>query len=241
MRSYRNPFSRFGQSLMISREEIEDACCDALNERDLMPAEPGAVDIERFIEKHFQLHVEYRNDLGAGVLGCTQFDTRGKPVRVIIGDTEEDPSESYERRIRSTLAHEGGHALLHPILFMSDGSQQMDIWKGESENIDFSQSRILCRGDDLSGKTSKGRYDGRWWEWQANQAIGGFLMPRKLVMALLDDLLQKGVLTGVGTLSPGHRDEATQRLVDTFDVNPAAAKVRINVLFPKGESHQMMF
>ena len=35
-------------------------------------------------------------------------------------------------------------------------------------------------------KSHSNRYDGRWWEFQANQAMGAALLPRKLVEVALD-------------------------------------------------------
>lgn len=239
MRSYRNPFSTFGQSLMISRDEIEDACLEALKTSNSLPDIPGAIDVERFIEKHFNLRVEYRNELDDGVLGCTQFDKSGKPVRVIIGDSEGTTARAHDRRIRSTTAHEAGHALLHPVLFMKD-LRQGDFGLGKHyENIDFEQNRILCRSDDLSSTTGR-RYDGRWWEWQANQAIGGFLLPKPLVLKSLDDDLEKHGILQTPVLAAEKREDCAQKLAEVFDVNPVVGRIRLSILFPEGDASQMM-
>jgi len=239
MKNRSNPFSSLGQSLYFTKEEIENSCSEALVNSEFMPSSPEPVRIDAFIESHFELRIEYRDDLGEGVLGCTQFDGSGRPIRIVIADLG-DTSKSYERRLRSTTAHEGGHALLHPILFMRDSNGQRNLYASTYENIDFSDAKILCREDDLKGRGT-GRYDGRWWEWQANQAIGGFLMPARLVRLAITDKLDHGAITGISTLPASQREICAHFLADTFDVNPAVARVRLANLYPKSENNQLTF
>ncbi len=40
----------------------------------------------------------------------------------------------------------------------------------------------------------KKAYDGRWWEWQANRAIGGLLLPKNLVNSALEGMLAKSAV-----------------------------------------------
>ena len=185
-------------------------------------------------EKHFSVTIEYRN-LDSNVLGCTVFDHLGRVVKVIIGDTEEE-SVSYERRIRSTIAHEAGHCLMHAFLFVEDETQSQ-FFDG---NIDRKKRRILCRKTDIKPVNSRANgYNGQWWEWQANRAIGGLLLPEPMVRLALNNFLERGEITGSETLPEENRDHAALNLAKQFEVNPVVASIRIKELFP--EKKQLTF
>ena len=87
-----------------------------------------------------------------------------------------------DRRIRTTLAHEAGHGLLHAYLFALD-EKPLHLFDSDSR----SDHQILCR--DVQGEERKRGYDGRWWEFQANRAMGGLLCPRALVHTALTPYL----------------------------------------------------
>ena len=176
MRVHSNPGGRFKQARFIKPHEIDDMCVQALAEAGLLPAEPSPIRIDRFIEKHFGCALVYE-DVMEGVLGCTLFEKNGAVKAVAVSPGLDDGTVSGARRERSTLAHEGGHCLMHPILFMEAETQMS--FDETHENLDFRERRILCREGDISGRGK--RYDGRWWEYQANRAIGGLLLPHKLV------------------------------------------------------------
>jgi hypothetical protein len=64
------------------------------------------------------------------------------------------------------LAHEAGHGLLHAYLFVL-GETPLNLFDRDSQ-VDH---KILCR--DVQGEERNSRaYDGRWWEFQANRAMG---------------------------------------------------------------------
>jgi hypothetical protein len=137
-----------------------------------MPETPEAVRIDRFVEKHFRISPRYEA-LPDGVLGYTSFGPSGVISIVITTALDEEGGKVSERRIRTTLAHEGGHGLLHTHLFAL-GEKPPKLFEDGHD-----RPEILCR--DVHGAPHDSRYDGRWWESQANRAIGGLLMPRALV------------------------------------------------------------
>ena len=93
---------------------------------------------------------------------------------------------------------------------------------------------VTCRARSGRGRV----YDGRWWEFQANRAMGGLLCPRALVQeALKPFLMPSGSLGGV-TLDESRKEGAARALADIFDVNPIVAKIRISELYP-AETGQM--
>lgn len=235
MRVQPNPGGVFKQTLFFKPEEIDEICVQALEQADLLPDEPGAIRIERFIEKYFECPVVYE-EVQEGVLGCTVFEKNGSIRLVAVSPSLEDGSAPGGRRVRSTLAHEGGHCLMHPILFMESG-MQMSLEGGAHENLDFKDRRILCRAGDLSVKAK--RYDGRWWEYQANRAIGGLLLPKRLVEKSLEPFLKHSGSLGMKILPEERKTEAERAVSETFDVNPVVAKIRIAEMYPESKQLEL--
>jgi hypothetical protein len=207
--------------------EIDRICVEELRKEGLYPDSPEAIRIDRFVEKRFGVVPQYA-DLPEGVLGFTQFTKSGVDAIVVSVALDAEKSRVAERRVRTTLAHEAGHGLLHAYLFALEETP-LHLFDSDSR----SDHQILCR--DVQGEERKGRvYDGRWWEFQANRAMGGLLCPRALVQgALKPFLMPSGSLGGV-TLYENRREGAARALADIFDVNPVVAKIRIAELYPTG-------
>jgi hypothetical protein len=163
----------FSERPYFKLSEIEQICIEALNKVGLYPTAPEPIRIDRFIEKRFGIAPEYQ-ELPDGVLGFTKFGSSGVEAIVIASVLDQGKAKVDERRLRSTLAHEGGHGLLHAYLFQL-GEKPKSLFD-DSEKT----PRILCRDVPDAPQTARG-YAGRWWEFQANKAIGGLLMPRRLV------------------------------------------------------------
>jgi hypothetical protein len=108
------------------------------------------------------------------------------------------------------------------------------------DGLDPMAPKILCREDGVTGirESRTNKYDGRWWEFQANQAMGAALLPRKLVEVTLDPLVVVSSL-GKRVLPPNLHETAALLLADTFDVNPAAARIRLEALYPQMRSGQL--
>ena len=205
--------------------EIDRICVDELRKEGLYPNSPEAIRIDRFVEKHFGVVPQYE-DLPAGVLGFTKFTKKGVEAIVIAAALDAEKGKVAERRVRTTLAHEAGHGLLHANLFALD-EKPLHLFDADS-HFDH---KILCR--DIQGDERKSRaYDGRWWEFQANRAIGGLLCPKTLVQEALKPFLVPTGSLGAVTLDEERRDEAARTLADIFDVNPIVAKIRITELHP---------
>jgi hypothetical protein len=201
--------------------EIDEICLEALKSQSLLPSKPAPIRIERFVEKQFRTPLRYE-DLGPDNLGCTIFNSSGAVEAILVSRSlEEQNTTPARRRVRSTVAHEAGHGLLHGPLFIGDNFPD----RGEN------QRRILCRSEDILVETQRS-YRGRWWEFQANQAIGSLLLPRLLVNAFLD---QSGIEVGSSgsrSLTPAQRESLAKKAAVTFDVNPIVARIRLDSLFP---------
>jgi hypothetical protein len=213
--------------------EIEQICTKELRSVGLYPSRPEPVRIDRFIEKRFGISPRYEN-LPEGVLGFTEFGVSGVKEIVISRDLDGDEGTPRERRLRTTLAHEGGHGLLHAHLF-SLGAKPLSLF---SETDD--SPTILCR--DVAGQTVVQRnYDGRWWEYQANQAIGGLLMPRRLICEALQPFVTSVGSLGQIRVPAEKKDAAIAELAAAFNVNPAVARIRLADVVSTGDQRQLSF
>jgi hypothetical protein len=108
------------------------------------------------------------------------------------------------------------------------------------DGLDPNAPKILCREDAVISirKSHSNEYDGRWWEFQANQAMSAALLPRKLVEVALDPVVVVSSL-GRRILPPDQHEMAARLLADIFDVNPAAARIRLDALYPQVRSGQL--
>jgi hypothetical protein len=211
--------------------EIERICGDALKSAGLMPDLPEAIRIERFVEKYFGLSPRYE-PLPKGILGFTEFGKHGVRGIVVTATLDNEGTAAAERRIRSTLAHEGGHGLLHAHLFVF-GERPVGLFDDNHRNT----PDIMCR--DVHGAPGSGGYAGKWWEFQANRAIGCLLMPRKLARLAAAPFCTMAGTFGSPILIPEKRGEAARQLAELFDVNPVVAKLRLEELFPSPKDGQL--
>ena len=227
MRESTTPGKPFGRRLYFAEGEIDRICSDALEPVGCLPSTPAPIEIDLFIEKHFGCALAYE-DLEPAVLGFAVFGSGGTVELVGAARSLFNDGPVGERRVRATLAHEAGHGLLHAKLF-SEAPEPHPLLDG---SFDYERRRIMCRKEDLT--TGPG-YDGKWWEWQANQAIGGLLLPRRLVEACVVPLTDASASLGPPALPTAERDRAARQVAATFDVNLAVARIRIGSVFPPGE------
>ncbi len=236
MKTLRATSGPFKERPHYELREIELICRDELDTVGLLPGDPCPIRIDRFIEKRFGVVPEYE-DLSSGVLGYTRFGARGAERIVLSMALSEEGTAASERRVRTTLAHEAGHILLHGHLFML-GESPKSLFE---EDADGDPTRILCRNEAVTGLQAKGQrlYDRRWWEYQANRAIGALLLPKPLVAKCLDGLLVHRGSLGLKALDESRREEAARILAETFNVNPVVARLRLGEVHPGGQEGQL--
>src|SRR5437879_1559256 len=116
MKTFRAKSGPFTEQPFYEAAEIEAICTDELRKLNLYPSEPAPVRIDRFIEKRFGIQPTYA-DLPTGLLGFTRFGKKGVEEIVVAKALDDEGTTPSERRLRSTLAHEGGHGLVHAHLF----------------------------------------------------------------------------------------------------------------------------
>ncbi|MBE7502039.1 MAG: hypothetical protein HS113_17445 [Verrucomicrobiales bacterium] len=230
----------FGIELRFERTEIDLMCVEELEKAEALPATPGPINIESFIGQHLCRDYGYE-DLPDGVLGVTAFEPNGAIKFVGVSSKLDDDSPSAEHRIRSTWAHEAGHCILHPSLFMREpASRAQLLWEQASDNV-TSDRRFLCREQDFKVQGANCGYDGRWWEWQANRCIGGFLLPKILVLKALETILRPSRVTQTPELQEENRSQAESLLSQVFNVSMAVSKIRLAEFFPQRAAAQLTF
>ncbi len=214
-------------------EEMEEICTTELQRTGLYPDVPAPIRIDRFIEKRFKISPTY-DDTGPDILGYSTFGPNGVQAIIIAKQLDEAGAVSAERRLRTTLAHEAGHCLLHAYLFV-EGFRPASLFGDDAPD----EPKILCR--DVTGLSqSSGRgYDGNWWEFQANKAIGGLLMPRSLVYEAIKPFLESQGLLGLSVLPDTNRPTAERSLAEIFDVNPVVARIRLTDLYSEKNQGQL--
>ena len=227
--SGRYPFQLYFEDL----GEIDEICLGALKTQSLLPSNPALIRIERFVEKHFKTALIYE-DLGPGNLGCTVFNSSGTVEAIVVSRfLEEQNTIPARRRVRSTVAHEAGHGLLHGPLFAETNSPDLMIGAvGKNRRL------ILCRSEDILFDTQQS-YAGKWWEFQANQAMGSLLLPSPLMHAFLD---QSGINPSCfrsGILTSAQHESLVKKAAVIFDVNPVVVRIRLDSLFPQKKNHQI--
>jgi hypothetical protein len=214
--------------------DLDRMAVEELSGSSLLPSQPAPVRIERFVERRFELSAVCYEDLPTNVLGYTQFGHRGVDAIFVSRTLSEEGSRVAERRINSTLAHEAGHGLLHAYLFRLDSFPTALF----GDNGDVTPARILCR--DNPSTPGRSAYDGRWWEYQANQMIGALLMPKPLVLAALEPHWVGTGQLGAQSLRDEHRPIVVRELAELFDVNRSVAEIRLDALCPRVSSDQLI-
>ncbi|MEO6536183.1 MAG: hypothetical protein ABIT47_00690 [Candidatus Paceibacterota bacterium] len=207
--------------------EIERMCIEELSTYNLLPDEPSPIRIERYIEKRLGITPAYE-EIPSNILGFTKFGTAGAEAIVVSRSLQEDGTQSSERRVRTTLAHEAGHALLHAHLFMKPTRKMKELFDDEHTDM----SKVLCR--DIVEKTSEDAPKYSWWEFQANAAMGALLLPENLFRTAANPFFEStGLLGDTPVITQEGRGELERSLADVFDVNPIVVRHRVQqVYFP---------
>jgi hypothetical protein len=175
VREHRDPGARLPYRLWYEEAEIESICSAELAQAGTPRLRGGwAVDVDRFVE--FQLGVVPEFSwLPRGVLGATEFTPAGE-VRLRISaelSLRAEEERAAARLLRSTLAHEAAHVLLHRILFLRESEALFG--PGVTERSE------LCREVSFT----RPGYQGEWWEWQANRGMAALLLPAAELLEFL--------------------------------------------------------
>ena len=126
MKTFKAKAGPFAERPFYTDSDVEIICSDELSKLGLLPDQPQPIRVDRFIEKRF-VRPSYE-DLGEGILGLTKFSEKGVAEIVVSVRLDADGDKVSERRIRTTLAHEAGHGLLHTHLFALEFAKAATVW-----------------------------------------------------------------------------------------------------------------
>ena len=146
MRNFRANAGPFTEKPFFRQNDFEQICEDELKQNGLFPTEPAPVRIDQFVEKRFKIQPSYK-DLPVGLLGFTRFSSEGVEEIVVSKALDDEGTQIAERRLRTTLAHESGHGLLHAHLFTL-GTRPDSLF---GDGLDGQAPKILCRSGGISG------------------------------------------------------------------------------------------
>jgi len=216
----RDPTRRFRERPHYRPEEIDNACEHLV--REFLLKHRGRVefplttdDLTVLIEQHVRdldLYADLSTD-GTDVEGVTRFAVGHQPSISIAEPLSSD--ERRANRLRTTLAHELGHAKLHDEVFQMAFSSG-DLFANGRE------ARIVCKRETMIDA-----HQTDWMEWQAGYASGAYLMPKSLIHDHL-----RPVIAASNRLPPFHVADAAapaliEAMVGRFAVSREAAKVRL--------------
>jgi hypothetical protein len=219
MKTFRTIRGPFRERPHFDDGDVEAICMDELQKANLLPAIAGPINIELFVERRFKVNVEPAM-LPDGILGYTEFGTNGVQGVFVSQQLDDDESKAGKRRLRSTIAHEAGHGLLHAYLFGLDAGTPLF---GDLSNP--AAPKVLCR--------DQGTYSGEWWEFQANMVMGTILMPKHLVSQTVSTFLVSAGSFGQMVIPANRFDQAVRHLAEIFDVNPALATIRLEKIYAR--------
>ncbi|MEW6186076.1 MAG: ImmA/IrrE family metallo-endopeptidase [Thermodesulfobacteriota bacterium] len=191
----------YGDRIWYEPREIESIAEDELARAGWPRLEGSvAIDIERFITRHLKVNFDF-TELPEGVQGFTEFYANGKVEMAISAELADRAEEDWGalHRLRTTLAHEAAHVLLHRTLYLAENFKTLD-------------QKRLCR--EVGFKKMK-QYD--WREWQANRGMGALLLPAGLVKREL-----------VKVDPAGSRSKILQVISRRFAVSTDAVSFRLN-------------
>ena len=189
-----------------------------------------ALPVDRFIEIYLPKalgseivldpYADLRSTEGPNVLGATYFHDDHLEVKIDQRVTKEAERTGQWGRYNATGAHEGGHCILHLVIFQDDPNQE-SLFKSERTR------KISCLQ-----RTIEGEYTGEWWEYQANQIMANLLMPRELFLQhLVRERNAYGIRDNVGLVRNRHLlDAVVGHLARTFEASRQAVRIRLKEL-----------
>lgn len=205
-----------GRRLWFEPAEIEAMAQEELSAANMLSG-AMSIDIEAFVEFHLGIEVEYAN-LNDGIMGSAQFRSGQKARIQISSNLVANEKSTTFRRLRSTLAHECGHVLLHGPVFERSfaPSSQTDLFTSQSVSL-ISPEPILCREPPSSSPVRAG---GPWWEVQANMMMVALLLPHNRFFELAGEIARTEVIElSNPNLSQAQQKRLVANLSDAFNVS----------------------
>ncbi|PZR10407.1 MAG: hypothetical protein DI532_18290 [Azospirillum brasilense] len=155
---------------------------------------------------------------GDDVEGMTCFLPGEMPQVMISERLANEPRR--ENRLRTTLAHEFGHAFYHRAVFDQLFAAQPHLFRSSPAD-----TRTVCKR-----ATMVETKEVDWLEWQAGYVSGAILMPASVVRRAISDLLSGYGIHGAALTGTAPAEEAERHVMAGFQVSADAARVRLRKL-----------
>lgn len=216
---------RFPQRLFLRTAEIDRDCerlvTAFLQERHGEVRFPLSTDdLTVLVEQHSSSLDQYADlsDEGDDVEGMTCF-LPGQLPQVLIS-VQLTEQANRQNRLRTTLAHELGHAFYHRAVF-----DQLFAAPPHMFEAARAEPRTVCKRGAM---VDSSEFD--WLEWQAGYVSGAILMPAQQVRRSVGDLLRDHGIHGAAVLGTPLAAEAERHTIASFQVSAEAARVRLRKL-----------
>lgn len=216
---------RFPQRLFLRAAEIDRDCerlvTAFLQERHGEVRFPLSTDdLTVLVEQHSSSLDQYADlsEEGDDVEGMTCFLPSQLPQILISAQLTEQANR--QNRLRTTLAHELGHAFYHRAVFDHVFAAPPHMFEAAR-----AEPRTVCKRDSMMGATE---FD--WLEWQAGYVSGAILMPAQQVRRSVGDLLRDHGIHGAAVIGTAPASEAERHVLASFQVSVEAARVRLRKL-----------
>lgn len=216
---------RFPQRLFLPAVEI-DRDCERLV-ADFLKRVHGAVryplsttDLTVLVEEHASSLDQYADLSAEGddVEGMTCFVQDDLPCVLI---SEQLTAQTHrENRLRTTLAHELGHAYYHRAVFDQLFAAPPGLFPAAPAD-----TRTICKRATMMEARE---FD--WLEWQAGYVCGAVLMPASVVRRSISDFLASRGIHGPAVIGTPAAAAAERHVVAGFQVSADAARVRLRKL-----------
>jgi Zn-dependent peptidase ImmA (M78 family) len=177
-------------------------------------------DLTVLVEKYSSSLDQYADLSGEGddVEGMTCFLPDKLPQVLISAHLTKQANR--QNRLRTTLAHELGHAFYHRAVF-----DQLFAAPPHMFEAARAKPQTVCKRDNMMGTSE---FD--WLEWQAGYFSGAILMPAQQVRRAVGDLLRDSGIHGAAVIGTPLATEAERHTITRFQVSADAARVRLRKL-----------
>ena len=216
---------RFPQRLYLRPVEIDRDCerlvTTFLQKRHGEVRFPLSTDeLTVLVEQHCSTLDPYADlsEEGDEVEGMTCFLPDQLPQVLISVQLTEQANR--QNRLRTTLAHELGHAFYHRAVFDHLFAAPPHMFEAAR-----AEPRTVCKRDAMMGT---GEFV--WLEWQAGYFSGAILMPAQQVRRSVGDLLRGQGIHGAAVIGTPSARDAEQHVMAGYQVSAEAAQVRLRKL-----------
>ena len=172
--------------------------------------------LTQMIERHASVLNLYAT-LDEGINGMTTMFGSAQRPRVDIA-AELSRQWFRENRLRTTLAHELAHVLLHAPLWRAQC-----LAAGHEGEAQIAQ---VCRREAVADHAPRSDRI----EWQAGYICGALLMPKRRIDLLVDRFRSTSVISPVLVAGSAETEELVERVAVGFRVSRRAARVRLSRL-----------